>query len=218
MRFINLHTHHIQADESFFILNNRLGYDKEMVTTSPFSVGIHPWDSELINPSRIKDLEILITHPNCYAIGECGLDKLIIIPLIKQTELFKMQLQLAIKYKKPVIIHCVKAFQEIIKICNAYMGVIPLIIHGFNKSEKLAKQLIDKGFYLSIHPTIITKNNFNLKTLPIDHLFLETDDNSLVFIRNIYSEVALKLNMELLELKEKINSNFEALFYDTNSR
>lgn len=218
MRFINLHTHHIQADDSLYILSNRFGYDKGVITTSPFSVGIHPWDSELINPAMIKDLEILITHPNCYAIGECGIDKLITTPLIKQTELFKMQLQLATKYKKPVIIHCVKAFQEIIEICRPYLGTIPLIIHGFNKSEKLAKQLTDKGFYLSMHPGIITKNNFNLKALPIDHLFLETDDNPLILIQNIYNEVALKLNMEVPELKEKINSNFEALFYDTNSR
>ncbi len=218
MRFINLHTHSLHIDNSIFILNNRFGYHQELNTSTLFSIGIHPWDIELLSPLYLKDLEKLITHSNCLAIGECGLDKLKSTPLDTQKQLFETQLQLAIKYKKPVIIHCVKAFDELIEICNPYFTKIPLIIHGFNKSEHLAQQLIDKGFYLSLHHQIILKSDFDIQSLPLNKLFFETDNDPHLLIQEVYEAFALKLNMELDVLKEKINRNFELLFYDTNSR
>ena len=218
MRFVNLHTHYNQTDGSLFVLNNRLGYNQKMDTTVPFSVGIHPWDIELLSTCYLKDLEHLVMHPNCLAVGECGLDKLIPISLETQKHLFKEQIHLAIQYKKPVIIHCVKAFDKLIEICNPYMSAIPMVIHGFNKSEQLAKQLIDKGFYVSLHHHVLLKSDFEIQSLPLDKLFFETDDNPHLLIQEVYEAFALKLNMELDVLKEKINRNFELLFYDTNHR
>lgn len=219
MRFINLHTHHISLDNSLFILNYRLGYDKVIDTTHSFSIGVHPWDAELNNDFFVSELEHFLTQPNCLAIGECGLDKLITTPLDIQKKVFEQQLQLAIKYNKPVIIHCVKAFDELIEICKPYFNCIPLIIHGFNKSETLAKQLIDKGFYLSLHHNILLKSDFNIQGLPLTKLFFETDNDPNLLIQDIYQDFAFKLNMELDALKAQINRNFESLyFYDTNNR
>jgi TatD DNase family protein len=218
MRFVNLHTHSIQTDGSLFVLNNRLGYDQKIDTTTPFSMGIHPWDIELLYPFSFEDFEHLVMQPNCLAVGECGLDKLISTPLEIQKQLFEEQIHLAIKYKKPVIIHCVKAFDELIDICNPYLLAIPMVIHGFNKSEQLAKQLIDKGFYLSLNNQILLKSDFNIQSLPLNKLFFETDDNPHLLIQDVYEAFALKLNIGLDVLKEKINRNFELLFYDTNSR
>jgi TatD DNase family protein len=212
MRFINLHTHHISLDNSLFVLNYRLGFDKVIDTTRSFSIGVHPWDTELINETSFKQLEHYLTQPNCLVIGECGLDKLITTPLDIQKKVFEQHLQLAIKYKKPVIIHCVKAFDELIEICKPYFERIPLIIHGFNKSEQLAKQLIDKGFYLSLHHNLVLKTDFNIQSLPLNKLFFETDDNAHLLIQDIYQDFALKLNMELDVLKAQINRNFETLF------
>ncbi len=218
MRFINLHTHHISLDNSLFILNYRLGYDKVIDTTHSFSIGVHPWDTELNNNFFVSELEHFLTQPNCLAIGECGLDKLITTPLNIQKKVFEQQLQLAIKYNKPVIIHSVKAFDELIEICKPYFNCIPLIIHGFNKSETLAKQLIDKGFYLSLHHNILLKSDFNIQGLPLTKLFFETDNDPNLLIQGVYQDFAFKLNMELDALKAQINRNFEILFYDTNNR
>jgi TatD DNase family protein len=212
MRFIDLHTHHISADNNVHVLNYRLGYDKVIDTTQSFSIGIHPWDLELIIEKSIKDLEHFLTQPNCLAIGECGLDKLITTPLELQKKIFEQHLQLALKYHKPVIIHCVKAFDELIEICKPYFNHIPLIIHGFNKSETLAKQLIDKGFYLSLNHHLVLKPDFNIQSLPINKLFFETDNNAHLLIQDIYQDFARKLNMELDVLVEQINRNFETLF------
>ena len=212
MRFINLHTHHIAMDDSLFVLNYRLGYDKAIDTTQSFSIGIHPWDTELIDATTFKQLEHFLNQPNCLAVGECGLDKLIATPLDLQKKAFEQQLQLAIKYNKPLIIHCVKTFDELIEICKPYFNRIPLIIHGFNKSETLAKQLIDKGFYLSLHHHILLKSDFEIKSLPLNNLFFETDNDPHLLIQVVYQAFALKLNIELDVLKEKINRNFELLF------
>ena len=218
MRFINLHTHHVFEGNSLYVLNYRLGYDKVIDPTQPFSIGVHPWDTALVNENSMRDLAHFVTMPNCLAIGECGLDKLITTPLDLQKEIVEQQLQLAIKYKKPVIIHCVKAFDELIEICNPYVNLIPLIIHGFNKSELLAKQLIDKGFYLSLHHKLVLKSDFNMQGLPLTKLFFETDNDPNLLIQDVYQGFATKLNMELDALKALINRNFETLFYDTNNR
>ena len=212
MYFINLHTHHISADNNLFILNYRLGYDKVIDTTHSFSIGIHPWDAELNNTTCISELEHFLTQPNCVAIGECGLDKLITTPLDIQKKVFEQHLQLAIKYKKPVIIHCVKAFDELIVLCKPYFNRIPLIIHGFNKSEALAKQLIDKGYYLSLHHNLALKTDFNIQSLPLNKLFFETDNDPNLLIQDVYQDFSSKLNMELDVLKAQINRNFETLF------
>lgn len=212
MRFINLHTHQISLDSSLSILNYRFGFDKKIDITQPFSIGVHPWDTELFTNLSLVNMEDYLTHKNCVAIGECGLDKLITTPLEIQKKVLEQHLQLAIKYKKPVIIHCVKAFNELIEICKPYFNQIPLIIHGFNKSNILAKQLIDKGFYLSLHHNLAFKTDFNIQSLPLDKLFFETDDNAQLLIQDVYQDFASKLNMELDVLKAQINRNFETLF------
>ena len=153
--YVNIHTHHLSKDDGVFLLNNRFGFDKELYTKSYFSLGIHPWDSDI--DVSVFEFEKLIQNKNCIAIGECGLDKLNGPDLEIQKRVLKFQLNLAAKYQKPVIIHCVKAFDEIIEICEPFQTKIPLIIHGFNKSQQLALQFIEKGFYLSFGSSVLKK-------------------------------------------------------------
>jgi len=208
--YVNLHTHHLSKDNGVFLFNNRFGFDKTVYTQSYFSVGIHPWDTHLIKPGDIDELERLIKNENCLAIGECGLDKVCKSDFREQKHFFDLQLQLAVKYNKAVIIHCVKAYDELIGICKPYQQKIPLIIHGFNKTDVLALQLINKGFYLSV------SNSFLLRTkLPhsvLNNLFLETDDQDSLSIIDVYDLASQKLSLDKAILKEKIYSNFVSLF------
>ena len=208
--YINIHTHHLSKDDGVFLFNNRFGFDKELYTKSYFSIGIHPWDADL-EFSKIE-FENFISHQNCLAIGECGLDKLKGVNLKFQKTIFKYQLNLALKYKKPVIIHCVKAFDEIIEICEPFQNKIPLIIHGFNKSQQLAEQLIYKGFYISLGDAIFKKSDFNFNVICLDNLFLETDIDDKLTISEIYKSCSLRFNISENDLKEKIYSNFTNLF------
>lgn len=213
--YINIHTHHLSKDNGVFLFNNRYGFDKEIYLEKYFSVGIHPWDADL--QASIVEFEKLIQYPTCLAIGECGLDKLKGPDLEVQKKVFVSQLDLAVKFQKPVIIHCVKAFDELMEICQSYNSKIPLIIHGFNKSVQLAKQLIDKGFYISLNHSIFKKEAFDFNVIPIKKLFLETDDNEFVLIEDVYKEASNYFHLKEDELKEKIYTNFTALF-NTNGR
>ena len=149
MEFFNLHTHVFTNQPNMLELVNQ--YPQEFDASIPFySIGIHPW---FIVEERVEsDLQIIeskLQEPNCLAAGECGLDKRIDIPMELQQSVFEKQLLLAEKYKKPVVIHCVAAFQELIDTKNRLQITVPIVIHGFSKKEQLAKQLLDNGFYIS---------------------------------------------------------------------
>ncbi len=208
--FIDIHTHFKIDIGNLSIYNNRFIFDEDIKTDSFFSVGIHPWDANLATSSTYLELEKYISHPNCLAIGECGLDKIIAVDFETQKKNFEMQLQLAEKYSKPVIIHCVKAFDEVMAICNPYLNKIPLIIHGFNKSDELANQLINKGFYLSVSNSFIDKSS--LENLNINKVFFETDSNDKIIIKEVYELAAEKWNINISILKEKIYRNFTTIF------
>jgi TatD DNase family protein len=195
-----------------FLFNNRFGFDQDLFLEKYFSVGVHPWDAH--SPVSISELEKVIQHQNCLAIGECGLDKLIETDMELQSQIFTKQLDLAVKFKKPVIIHCVKAFDEVIKLCKPYQKKVSLIIHGFNKSYQLAEQLIDEGFYLSFSPSVFKKEDFDFTGIPLEQLFLETDDRESVSIKDVYKAASAYLKMDEEALKAKIYSNFTALFKD----
>jgi TatD DNase family protein len=210
--YINIHTHHLTNENGISIYNNRFLFDKEIKTEKLFSIGIHPYDINLVDENSFKELEKKLNHKNCIAIGECGLDKLKNADLISQKIVLQKQLELAVKYNKPLIIHCVKAFDELIELCKPFENKIQLIIHGFNKSEELALQLISNGFYLSLNHTIFNKENFNFTKLPINKLFFETDDYTLISISDVYKKASVKLKIDENELKEKIYTNFNLLF------
>lgn len=213
MKFFNLHTHNYTNQEHILELVNQ--YPWEFEDKIPFySIGIHPW---YINEQRLDvDLQVIeqkLVLNNCLALGECGLDKRIEIPLEIQKKVFKAQLFLAEKYQKPLVLHCVAAFQEIIQIKKELNVKVPLIIHGFSKNEPIAKQLLDNGFYLSFGKYLV--RNPELKTVfqsvPNDRFFLETDtiEESL---EEVYTLAANYKNIEIEELKEIVANNFEKVF------
>ena len=212
-RLFNLHTHQYTNQENILEMVNQ--YPWEFDEKIPFySIGIHPW---YINESRLEsDLQLInekLSLSNCLALGECGLDKRIEIPLQIQEKVFKAQILVAEKHQKPLVLHCVAAFQEVIRIKKEENVTVPMIIHGFSKNEQMAKQLLDNGFYLSFGKYLL--RNPELKTVfqfvPNDRFFLETDtvEESL---EEVYALAANYKNIEIEELKSIIKTNFEKVF------
>jgi TatD DNase family protein len=183
-----------------------------------YSIGIHPW---YIKKESIDfDLEIItkqIQNNNGLAIGECGLDKRIEIDFDLQVTVFEKQILLAEKFQKPVVIHCVAAFQEIISIKKKFNITIPTIIHGFSKNKKTAKNLIDNGFYLSFGKYLIQNPALEevFKSVPINKIFLETDSSN-NSIESVYQLAAKCRNITLSELQNTITANFNAVFKENN--
>ena len=213
MEFFNFHTHQFTNQPNILELVNQ--YPNEFDASIPFySIGIHPW---YIVEDRIDaDLKIIeekLQTENCLAIGECGLDKRIEIPLEQQIIVFEKQLALAEKYNKPVVIHCVAAFQEVIEIKKKMKISVPMIIHGFSKNNQLANQLIGAGFYLSFGKYLLRNPELKMvfQHIPDDRFLLETDtieEN----IQQVYDLAAGYKGMIIKELKDVISSNFEDIF------
>lgn len=206
----NIHTHRFSNNPEIVELVNQ--YPNEIdASLLHFTVGIHPW---YLDENRLQNDLALIENamklPNCIAIGECGLDKRIETSVDVQKKVLIPQLLLAQQYKKPVILHCVAAYQEIIQLKNELKLNIPLIIHGFSKNAQVAESLWKNGFYLSFGKYLLQNPELGnvLKTVPKERVFLETDMiDQPIFEVYQKAEDVLKMNVETL-----INDNYHRVF------
>ncbi len=213
MSYINLHTHRFTNKHDILEIVNQ--YPREFDAAIPhYSIGIHPWylDANFLDED-LSIIESKLPLENCLAIGECGLDKRIAIPLSLQTEVFEKQLLLAQQYAKPVILHCVAAFQELIAIKNQLKITVPMIVHGFSKNEIIAKQLVDAGFYLSFGKYLLRNPELEpvFKTIPNERFFLETDTIE-EGIREVYAIAAKIRTIEADILQQQIQKNYTKVF------
>lgn len=213
MQFFNLHTHQYTNDPTVLELVNQ--YPWEFDASIPqYSIGIHPWyikEDRLENDLKIIEEKLLL--PECLALGECGLDKRIDIPMPLQINVFEKQIALAEHYQKPLVLHLVAAFDELIAIKKRMKVTVPMIVHGFSKNEQVAKQLVDNGFYLSFGKYLL--RNPELKTVfqsvPNDKFFLETDTVEET-IEEVYALAAKYKNIQIEDLVEMVNANFKTIF------
>jgi len=216
MKYFNLHTHKFTNSSDILELVNQ--YPWEFDATIPnYSIGIHPWyidENRLEND--LKTIEEKLQLSECLALGECGLDKRIEIPLALQIEVFEKQIELAEKYQKPLVLHLVAAFDELIEIKKRLKITVPIIIHGFSKNEQVAKQLIDNGFYLSFGKYLLRNPELEtvLKSVPNDRFFLETDTIEET-LDEVYTLAAKYKNIKMEDLIEILNVNFNTVFKQT---
>lgn len=204
MSFFDFH-HHKKYHNGIYNLNF-----KENPTEYPFSAGIHPkdinetWENDF---DLIKDLSL---NPNCWAIGECGLDGLIDVDEKLQETVFEKHILWANEIKKPVIIHCVRKFSQLLRFSK--IVEVPLIVHGFNKKQNIADELVNSGFYLSFGRAVL--HNVSLQTVvkdfPVEKMFLETDDAEFD-IAELYEKVSELKNITTENLQEQIFENLERI-------
>lgn len=220
MDLYDIHTHDAPSpnsddDESLrqnisYIVNvYPLGFEyaKDNENYPWFSCGVHPWYSEDAEP-QLKFLKEIAGDPRIVAIGEAGLDKLKGPDLKIQQTIFEQQVQLSEQLQKPLIIHCVKAWEELLHIKKLYKPRQPWIIHGYKGKVELAKQLLSHGFLFSINERF---NDDALREIPLDRLFCETDISE-TSIEDIYSEVAKALDIPVEVLTSQIAENVKRTF------
>lgn len=199
--------HHHTLGNFYGIYNLELG---ENVPESYFSVGIHPKDIDENWEKHFEAFKKISLQDNCLAIGECGLDALIDIDANLQKKVFEKQIIWANEIQKPVIIHCVKWFQELIPFQK--LAEVPLIIHGFNKKKSVADEMLKHGFFLSFGKSVLYNLSLQsiLKEIPIDKIFLETDDADFD-IAELYQKVSEIKEISLEELQKKISENLQSI-------
>ncbi len=214
MRYLNIHSHHQQRGQQL-VISSIHSYFEKIATDYFHSVGLHPWYINEQWKNEFEKLKAIATQKNIAAIGECGLDKICPTDFALQQTVFTAQIQLANKINKPLIIHCVKAFDEVLHLLQQQQNIVPVIFHGFNKSAALAQQLIHKGSYLSFGKALQQpRMQAVLKLLPVNKIFLETDDAA-VPIEEIYHLAAQTLQIDINALSLQLQKNANAVFGNT---
>lgn len=213
MYYVNLHTHTFEHPDSVWAVCNQYPHEYQ-VNKAKYSIGIHPWyiDENRIE-SDIKTIKQKLSDANCIALGECGLDKKIKTELTTQIRVFEAQLELVKQTTKPIIIHCVSAFDELIASKKKSGITNPFIIHGFSKNIQVANQLLNQGFYLSFGKHLIQNTELAsvFTCIPNEKIFLETD-NSTYNIEEVYIFAAKCKDISVEQLKKIVWNNFQTVF------
>ncbi|MGC9151678.1 MAG: TatD family hydrolase [Microbacter sp.] len=172
-----------------------------------FSVGIHPCQMNDALQTSLKTIEANALLHQAAAIGETGLDKTCNTDVERQTKIFKQLALLAERTQKPLIIHCVKAWQEIIAIHRELHPSTAWIIHGFRGKPELAESLLKEGFFLSFGARF---NEATIQRTAIERLCVETDESTLS-LETIYQTIASIKNIPVSLLLQKANAPFQFL-------
>lgn len=128
-----------------------------------------------------------------------------------QTEVLEAHIHLANQHQKPLILHLVKTYSDMLSLAKGIH--IPWIVHGFKGNYISAKNLIDKGACLSFGPRLMLEKELQnlFKQLPLNQIYLETDTKP-VLIDSVYTFAAELLEKSTDELENIIQENFERDF------
>lgn len=190
---LDIHTHKLPPyPEGVVSLRN---FEGALMSNQLYSVGIHPWDTEsTVDESFMSKLEELASMPQVVMIGECGVDVGKGGPMFRQLQILKRQIDLSEKFKKPLLLHCVKAADIILGLKKDLQPKQPWIIHGFRGKPSLMRQLTDKGLFLSFGEKF---NPDTVNQMPGDKILAETDD-SILTIQEIIGALSEAANRDLL--------------------
>jgi TatD DNase family protein len=148
-------------------------------------IGVHPVD-DITKTFEKEKFEELVKHPKVVAIGECGLDffhadKNDDNEKSRQEKLFLDQIEFALEYDKPIMIHSRDAYLELLELLE------PLVksngeklrgnVHFFAGDLEIAKRFINIGFTLSFTGVITFARTYDevIKNIPLDMMMSETD-------------------------------------------
>ncbi len=212
MFFINIHTHQKTTSRFEKGITNLFPEENHQSLNSYFSCGIHPWyikNTDL----QFSQLVAKLQHPNCLAIGECGIDKNIETSISLQKIIFQRHIELSEKHHKPLIIHAVKSHQELIQLKKQHCPTQIWLIHGMNKRYEIVQQLVQHQFFISFGKALLTNKTTQesfVKT-PLEALFLETDDDD-ISIEKIYQKASELKQIPIEELTVHLSRKFEKYF------
>jgi len=203
--YFDAHTHNLNAGRNSVIQFGDFSNAERF-----YSAGIHPWHTSA--EVSIEEVRSLATMANCAAIGETGLDKNTKNDFALQVKSFEAHIALSEELELPLIMHCVKAWPEVLEIRKRLKPRQKWVFHGFAKYaliEDVLKEDITISFGKAILQEPLLFEAF--RKVPHDKLLLETD-NSGIAIESIYQKATEITGIELEELKHLIANNFKQTF------
>lgn len=209
--YLNIHSHSPAKNGETAVLSLSHHYEKAG-GEGLFSLGIHPWYIEEPVAAQWEALLRWTQLPQVLAIGECGLDKVCNTPFSLQERVFRDQIRLAAQLKKPLIIHCVRAWEDVFSLLKSENPGVPVLFHGFSKKADLALRIIEQGYYLSFGKALSTDRIKEcLQKIPVDRFFLETDDTALP-IAAVYQMAGEALAIDRNSLSLQLQKNARTVF------
>lgn len=204
----------------------------ELAKKYPFvyaSVGVHPEQVGELNEEAMRELEEMAKEEKVVAIGEIGLDYYYDdVPKEIQKKWFMEQLDVAVKLRKPVIVHSRDAASDTMDIMKEYQGKLTGIIHCFSYSKECADFFVKCGYYLGIGGVVTFSNAKKLKEvvkeMPMERIVLETDcpyltpapyrgkRNSSHYLPYVAEEIAKIREMPVEEVIRITNENAKRVY------
>ena len=173
-----------------------------------YSVGIHPWRLSA-SDEDMKLLESIALRDDVLMIGECGIDKVRGVELNEQIKVLRKHVELSETLGKPLILHCVKASNELVALRKEIRATQPWVVHGFRGNANVARQLLAAGMFLSFG------EHFNadaLKVVPPGRLLVETDESAMK-IDEIAKRVAETRGVPCEELESDVLQTIQVLLH-----
>ena len=206
------HAHGIPgADDAVFRLWNIGDPSCHVPENSFFSAGIHPWDAGKYDLAAFNSL---FDSPRCLAIGECGLDRTSDAALPLQMKVFEAQIEESVRRGKPLVIHCVRCFPELLRLKSKLSSDAPAwVVHGFRGTKRKAFDLLDAGCVLSFGAGLLRDagNMDYFAEIPPDRILIETDESPELFDQ-IFAEAAAMHLLPPSEFAAILRANFERIF------
>lgn len=213
MFYYNIHTHRALGKNRIHELISVFDQFDQLPDAKHLSIGFHPrYLNGIATEHSFGMLSQLAASNQIAAIGECGLDKKCNEDFELQKYWFQKQITLANEVDKPLVIHCVGAYEEVLSMLKLAQSKVPVIFHGFNKSRDLMERIIQEGYYISIGKAIFIQEKREVfKHLNISHLLMETDAADL-HIEDIYKSVSEVMLISMDSLKEQVELNINRIF------
>ncbi len=188
-----------------------------------FSIGIHPKSIGEDWQHKLSEIEILAKNPKFAGVGECGLDKYSDSPRDLQEKVFAAQLSLAQRFSKPIIIHCVRLYTDVLRLIKKTDFQQPAVFHGYNGNPDVTAQLLKRpNIYFSYSnkafTTPATSGAKSLPLIPPSRILTETDCDTTANLATTISLIAQKKNMNPAEMEAIVYSNFKNLGVQSTSQ
>ena len=190
-------------------------------------IGLHPCSVNEDFEREVDVVEQFLFHKKFIAIGEIGLDFYWDKTFTQQQfDAFDKQIQLALKYNLPIVIHSRNATDECIEVVSKYKSIRG-VFHCFSGNVVQAKKLIDLNFMLGIGGVVTFKNaglDKVIEAIGIEHVILETDApylapvpfrgkrNEPAYIKYVAEKIAMILNVTVEEVVTTTSQNAINLF------
>lgn len=211
---------HQSNQQGFDLLQNR--------SDCYFALGIHPHHVEEWTPEVQLWIENKLLHPKVKAVGEAGLDYCKNpYPKQQQEIVLRQQIDLALKYNKPIVLHIRDAFEDAYTILKDYPS-LQFVMHCFTGTQKDIEWIVQMGGYISLSGIVTFANASSLKEIvpkiPRDRLLWETDSPFLApgkyrgkrcepaFITVTAQTIADLYQIPLSQLAEQVLMNTKTIF------